>query len=164
MQGPMASAAVSNEGALRMRPTPCGCTSALLSGFTGTASFAATPQLCLRRPTFSVAPEKVGKKRRWKRIGLYRGATERARRRTLRPAHGNLPTNLYYSAACVVTTLPSMIVATQKNDKTHCHAIQNTSTYSPVVQNRNKPSIPEMSRSEIDAVCLQRRVVHSPEV
>ena len=30
----MASAAVSDEGALRMRPTPCGCTSALLSGFT----------------------------------------------------------------------------------------------------------------------------------
>ena len=33
---------------------------------------AATPQLLLRRPTFSVLPEKVGKKRRWKRIGLYR--------------------------------------------------------------------------------------------
>ena len=28
----MASAAVSDEGALRMRPTPCGCTSALFSG------------------------------------------------------------------------------------------------------------------------------------
>ena len=40
--------------------------------FTGIASFAETPQLCLRRPTFSVAPEKVGKKRRWIRIGLYR--------------------------------------------------------------------------------------------
>ena len=33
---------------------------------------AATPQLLLRRPTFSVLPEKVGKKRRWRRIGLYR--------------------------------------------------------------------------------------------
>ena len=33
---------------------------------------AATPQLLLRRPTFSVLPEKVGKKRRWMRIGLYR--------------------------------------------------------------------------------------------
>ena len=29
------------------------------------------------------------------------------------------------------------------------------------VQNRNRPSIPEMSRTEIDAVCLQLRVVHS---
>ena len=49
LQGPMASAAVSDEGALRMRLTPCGCTSALLSEFTGTAVDAATPQLCLRR-------------------------------------------------------------------------------------------------------------------
>ena len=32
-----------------MRPTPCGCTSALLPEFTGTAVDAATPQLCLRR-------------------------------------------------------------------------------------------------------------------
>ena len=33
LQGPMASAAVSDEGALRMRPTPCRCTStALFSG------------------------------------------------------------------------------------------------------------------------------------
>ena len=55
-----------------MRPTPCGCTSALLSGFTGTAVNAVTPLSCLRRPTFSVAPEKVGKKMRWMRIGLYR--------------------------------------------------------------------------------------------
>ena len=47
-----------------MRPTPCGCTSAILSGFTGTAVRAATPQLSLRGPTFSVAPEKVGKKMR----------------------------------------------------------------------------------------------------
>ena len=31
------------------------------------ASFAARPQPCLRRPTFSAAPEKVGKKRRWRR-------------------------------------------------------------------------------------------------
>ena len=33
---------------------------------------AAKPQLLLRRPTFSALPEKVGKKRRWIRIGLYR--------------------------------------------------------------------------------------------
>ena len=33
----MASAAVSDEGALRMQPTPCGCTSAraVHAGFTG---------------------------------------------------------------------------------------------------------------------------------
>ena len=70
----MASAAVSDEGALRMRPTPCGCTSALLSGFTGTAVRPATPQLCLRRPTFSVAPEKVGKKMRRRRVILRAAA------------------------------------------------------------------------------------------
>ena len=39
-------------------------TSARLSGFTELPLNAATPQLCLRRPTFSVLPEKVGKKRR----------------------------------------------------------------------------------------------------
>ena len=99
-----------------------------------TASFAATPQLCLRRPTFSALPEKVGKKRRWKRIGLYRGATERARRRMLRPAHGNLPTNLYYSAACVETTLPSEIVAAQGDGKTPCCGNNSASTHSLVVQ------------------------------
>ena len=105
LQGPMASAAVSDEGALRMRLTPCGCTSALLSEFTGTAVDAATPQLCLRRLVLtnstslappqaaglvrsvarplqianaslvcnlvpSVLPEKVGKKRRWRRVIL----------------------------------------------------------------------------------------------
>ena len=46
------------------------------------------------------------------RIGLYRGATEGARRRTLRPTHDKLSTNLDYSAACVETTLPSEAVAT----------------------------------------------------
>ena len=66
----MASAAVSDEGALRMRATPCGCTSALFSSIHRTASFTVTPQLCLRRPTFSVAPEKVGKKRRRRRVIL----------------------------------------------------------------------------------------------
>ena len=84
-----------------MRPTPCGCTSARFSGFTGTAVDAATPQPCLRRHTFSGLSEKVCKKRRWMRIGLYRGATEGARRRRLRPAHGNLSAKLNYSAACV---------------------------------------------------------------
>ena len=41
-----------------------------------TASFAVTLQLCLRRPTFSVAPEKVGKK---KRLGTRYIARSRAR-------------------------------------------------------------------------------------
>ena len=35
-----------------------------------TAVDAAPPQPCLRRPTFSAAPEKVGKKRRWRRVIL----------------------------------------------------------------------------------------------
>ena len=78
-----------------------------------TAVRAVTPQPLLRRPTFSALPEKVGKKRRWKRIGLYRGATEVPRRRTLRPAHDKLFTKLRYSAACVETTLPSETVAAQ---------------------------------------------------
>ena len=46
----MASAAVSDEGALRMRPTPCGCTSALLSGCTG------LPLLRLHRNRVSDGP------------------------------------------------------------------------------------------------------------
>ena len=47
-------------------------TSARLSGFTGTTLVAATPPPCLRRPTFSALPEKVGKKMRWKTIyGAY---------------------------------------------------------------------------------------------
>ena len=129
----MASAAVSDEGALRMRPTPCGCTSALLSGCTGLPLNAVTPQPCLRRPTFSVLPEKVGKKRRWMRIGLYRDATEAPRRRTLRPAHENLSANLYYSAACVVTTLSSGAVAAHGDGKTRCCGMQHASTYAPIV-------------------------------
>ncbi len=40
-----------------------------VSGIHRTSLFAVTPQLCLRRPTFSVAPEKVGKKMR--RDALY---------------------------------------------------------------------------------------------
>ena len=59
-----------------MRPTPCGCTSAILSGFTGTAVRAATPQLSLRGPTFSVAPEKVGKKMRRRRVILRADARD----------------------------------------------------------------------------------------
>ena len=103
--------------------------------FHRTAAFAATPQPLLRRPTFSVFPEKVGKKRRWMRIGLYRSATEVPRRRTLRPAHENLSAKLDYSAACVETMLPSMIVATQEAGKTRCHGNNWTSTYAPMVHN-----------------------------
>ena len=51
-------------------------TSARLSGFTGTASFAVTLQLLLRRPAFSVAPEKVGKKMRRRRVILRADARE----------------------------------------------------------------------------------------
>ena len=69
------------------------------------------------------------------RIGLYRGATEQARRRTLRPAHGNFSAKLNYSAACVETTLPSGAVAAQGDGKTRCRGMQNTSTYSPMVHN-----------------------------
>ena len=110
--------------------------SARLFGFTGGAVDAATPQMCLRRPTFSVLPEKVGKKRCWMRIGLYRGATELPRRRTLRPAHDNLSAKLDYSAACVETMLPSGTVSTQGDCKTRCCGDNNASTYAPVVQIR----------------------------
>ncbi len=139
---------------------------------------AATPQPSLRGPTFSVLPEKVGKKRRWMRIRLYRGATEEPRRRTLRPTHENLSAKLHYSAACAGTTLPSGVVSTQEDGKTPCCGDNNASTVSPTVQCRilrsivnlcrgrcghrplqgavqhhNCPSIPEMSRTEIIAVC-----------
>ena len=90
-------------------------------------------------------------------------ATEGARRRTLRPAHGNLSANLHYSAACVETTLPSGVVATQGNGKTPCRGNGRPSAYAPVVQNRNRPSIPEMRRNGIDSVCPQMRVVHLSE-
>ena len=96
---------------------------------------AAKPQPLLRRPTFSALPEKVGKKRRWKRIGLYRSATEVPRRRTLWPAHENLSAKLNYSAACVGTTLPSETVATQGKSKTPCRGNNGPSTYAPMVPN-----------------------------
>ena len=149
----------------------------------------------------------------------------------MRPAHGNLPTNLHYSAACVETTLPSGAVAAQRDGKTRCCGNSSASADSPIVhsiyillymfvgadgersrrrrrsatdaaypsrvhigplgtdefaadfhengahcagrcghrplqhavQNRNKPSIPEMSRNEIDTVCPQMCVVHLSE-
>ena len=108
-------------------------TSALLSGFTGNAFFAVTLQPSLRGHTFSGLSEKVCKKRRWMRIGLYRGATEQARRRTLRPAHDKLFAKLDYSAACVETTLPSRIIATQVDGKTRCRGNNWPSTYAPMV-------------------------------
>ena len=111
------------------------------------------------------------------RIRLYRGATEKARKRTLRPTHETLSTKLYYSAACVGTTLPSGAVATQGDGKTRCRGNNNVSTHSPMVHNscvplqmfvgavheQDWPSIPEMSRTEIIAVCPQMRVVHLSE-
>ena len=62
-------------------------------------------------------------------------ATEESRRKTLRPTHGNFSAKLNYSAACVETTLPSRIVATQGDGKTRCRGMQNASTYAPMVQN-----------------------------
>ena len=94
---------------------------------------AATPQPSLRGPTFSALPEKVGKKRRWMRIRLYRGATEEPRRRTLRPTHENLSAKLHYSAACAGTTLPSGVVSTQEGGKTRCCGNSSASTHSPMV-------------------------------
>ena len=44
--------------------------------FHRTTSFAETPQLSLRGPTFSVAPEKVGKKMRWGRAILRADARD----------------------------------------------------------------------------------------
>ena len=106
-----------------------------VSGIHRTSSFVVTPQPSLRGPTFSAFPEKVGKKRRWMRIGLYRSATESPRRRTLRPTHDRLSAKLHYSAACVVTTLPSIAVSTQGDGKTRCRGNGRPSTYAPVVPN-----------------------------
>ena len=100
---------------------------------TGGAVDAVTPQPSLRGHTFSGLSEKVCKKRRWMRIGLYRGATASPRRRTLRPAHGNLSAKLNYSAACVETTLPSRIVAAHGDGKTRCRGNNRPPTHSPVV-------------------------------
>ena len=153
--------------------------------------------MLLRRPTFSVLPEKVGKKRRLDADRIVPQATEEPRKRTMQPAHGNLPTNLHYSAACVETTLPSGAVAAHGDGKTRCCGMQNASTFAPMVrilngtggqrrppkhdfgyvcrgrcphrplqhavQNHNKPCIPEMGRTEIDAVCPLMCVVHLPE-
>ena len=114
---------------------PTGPAGFLHSGLHWTAVDAATSQPSLRGPTFSVLPEKVGKKRRWMRSGLYRSVTELPRRRTLWPAHGTLSTKLNYSAACVETTLPSVAVATQGKSKTPCRGNNGPSTYAPMVPN-----------------------------
>ena len=130
----MASAAVSDEGALRMRPTPCGCTSAL---------FRLAPDCLFCGDTVAVASQthffclarKSGQKETLEANRILPQATEGARRRTLRPAHKNLSANLYYSAACVETTLPSIAVATQGAGKTPCRGNRSASTHSPVVHN-----------------------------
>ena len=131
----MASAAVSDEGALRMRPTPCGCTSARLSEFTGTAVFNSNTVTVAPRAYFFWLVRKSMHKETLETNRIVPQATEESRKRTMRPAHGNLPTNLHYSAACVETTLPSGVVATQGNGKTRCCGMQNASTYVPVVHN-----------------------------
>ena len=115
---------------------------------------------CFADPLFLPCQKKWAKRGAWRRSGLYRSATEVPRRRTWRPAHDKLFTKLRYSAACVETTLPSETVATQGDGKTHCHGNGRPSAYAPVVQNRNRPSIPEMSGTEIIAGFPQMRVVH----
>ena len=117
-------------GAFAPRPCP-----SEISGWHWTSSFVVTLQPSLRGPTFSALPEKVGKKRRWIRIGLYRKPQNEPRRRTLRPAHGTLSTKLHYSAACAGTTLPSGAVATQGDGKTRCCGNNKPPTYAPVVDN-----------------------------
>ena len=81
----------------------------------------------------SVLPEKVGKKRRLDADRIVPQATEGARRRRLRPAHENLSAKLYYSAACVETTLPSIAVSTQGDGKTRCCGNNRPSTNLPQV-------------------------------
>ena len=54
-----------------MRPTPCGCTSALFSDLHRTAVDTATLQLSLRGPIlFCLARKEWGEKRRWRRVIL----------------------------------------------------------------------------------------------
>ena len=132
----MASAAVSDKGALRMRPTLFGCTSARLSVFTGLPLLRRHRNRCFADPLFLPCQKKWAKRGAWRRSGLYRSATEVPRRRTLRPAHENLSAKLDYCAACVETMLPSGTVSTQGDCKTRCCGDNNASTYAPVVQIR----------------------------
>ena len=130
--------------------------------------------------SFLPCQKRMGRKEALEADRIVPQATEVPRRRTLRPTHGNLSAKLNYSAACVETTLPSMIVATQGDGKTRCCGNNSAPTYAPMVQNvcrgrclhrplqgavheHDPPSIPEMGRTEIDAVCPQVRVVHSAE-
>ena len=129
----MASAAVSDKGALRMRPTLFGCTSARLSVFTGLPLLRRHRNRCFADPLFLPCQKKWAKRGAWRRSGLYRSATEVPRRRTLRPAHENLSAKLDYSAACVETMLPSRAVATQGDGKIPCRGSNWPSTHSPMV-------------------------------
>ena len=131
----MASAAVSDVGALRMRPTPCGCTSALLSGFTGTTIECGNTATVASQTYFFCLARKSRQKEALDADRIVPQATEGAHKRTSRPTHENLSAKLYYSAACVETTLPSRIVATQGDGKTRCRGNGRPSAYSPVVHN-----------------------------
>ena len=84
---------------------------------------------------FFCLARKSGQKEALEADRIVPQATEGARRRTLRPAHGNLSAKLYYSAACVETTLPSETVATQGKSKTPCRGNNGPSTYVPMVPN-----------------------------
>ena len=107
--------------------------SAHLSGFTGLPLHAATPQPLLRRPTFSVLPEKVGKKRRWIRIGLYRKPQNKPLEECC-GQHTGISLQSYTTAPPAWRqrshreSLPRKEMA-----KTRCRAIQNASTYAPMV-------------------------------
>ena len=140
-----------------------------------TVSLAVTPQLCLRRPIlFCLARKEWGEKRRWIRIGLYRKPQNKPVEK-----HCSQHTEIFLQS---YTTAPPAWNNAPIDDRCHAGRRQNTlpwnaeriyvcvdgteylrSIVQHAVQNRNKPSIPEMSRSEIDAVCPQMRVVHSSE-
>ena len=87
------------------------------------------------RAYFFCLARKSGQKEALDADRIVPQATEQARRRTLRPAHGNPSTKLNYSAACVETTLPSETVATQGKSKTPCRGNNGPSTYAPMVPN-----------------------------
>ena len=95
---------------------------------------AARPQPCLRRHTFSGLSEKVCKKRRWMRIGLYRKPQKN-------PVEEHCASTRKSLCKAILqrrlrgTTLPSGIVATQGDGKTRCRGNNNASMHSPMVQN-----------------------------
>ena len=193
-----------------MRPTPCGCTSAFLSEFTGGAEFSMRLQLLLRRPSSSQTPHPSPRRKRqvssvpllvlsklqtlrwfaiWFRLSCQkkwakRGAgcgsdcTASHRMSPLKNIAASTRDSFYK------VTLQRRLRGNNARIENRCRARrwQNTLLWNAAriyvcadsaqysssivqyaVQYRNRPSIPEMSRTEIDAVCPQMRVVHLPE-